>query len=249
MPITVPEKEYEVPPDGKSRAVLVDVIDEGEQPDKFNPGKKKHQARFVFELEAKRKDGTPHLVSEWCSLTWGSYQGKESKLTGLAQGLLGRVLTIAERKKFDIESLKGTACFVNIVYKITEKGQRGRVAGLSPYVGTNPLKASGTYKRFERNDTSHERGTAAQTSDPTVGWENGDDASDMTDLRVQWLETVTNCVRSTNTEIAGMADKVVRATLNKAAVNAPADLNDSDLENLAMRLSARADEIAEDTGA
>jgi hypothetical protein len=65
MKLTKPKSfgNYELAEEGTTRAVVVDVIDMGMQPDMYADGKLVHKIRFSLQTEEETSEGKPFLVS------------------------------------------------------------------------------------------------------------------------------------------------------------------------------------------
>lgn len=109
---------------GVQQAVLSHVIDIGETDDKFNPGKKKHQGIFVFQLaETYEKDGKK-IPMQQCQFFTSSLNQK-SNLRRYVEGMIGIGLDAlaakckAEGKKFslNLDKLVGRQVMLTIKKK------------------------------------------------------------------------------------------------------------------------------------
>lgn len=75
-----------------------------------------NKARFTFELpDELRDDGKPNVISEEFTLT----MSKKGNLRKFLDGMLGHALTEEEAKSFDVESLIGKTCLLNVIHKIS----------------------------------------------------------------------------------------------------------------------------------
>jgi hypothetical protein len=118
-------------PTGVQQAVLSNVVDLGDRPDKFHPGKTKHQAILIFQLAEKLEiEGkqVPFQQTEFVSLTLN----EKSKLRRYVEGMLGKtveqLLEMAKAKgnksfKLDIEKLIGRNCMLTLSKKEAKAGE------------------------------------------------------------------------------------------------------------------------------
>jgi hypothetical protein len=94
-------KSYTPAPEGTHHAVCVDVIDLGQLPNSFKPGTTQHKVnkRFLvykrYTLSLNEKANLRHDLESW----------------------RGRPFTREEEMGFDVETVKGANCLVNIQHK------------------------------------------------------------------------------------------------------------------------------------
>lgn len=148
-------------PDGVWPAVLVDVIDMGLW-DTMDGQRQKF--KLVFEIAEKMNDGRPYVVS--AIYTASLYE--RALLRPAVEALLGRPLTEQETRDFDLDTLIGNPCEVNIEHTVSRKDGK-TYANVKNVMkvrkGAAPFVASGNYKRKEPRD-QQQRGTQRPAGRP-----------------------------------------------------------------------------------
>lgn len=129
-----PTSDYTPPPEGIHSAVCVDVIDLGIQETEFGP---KHQLRLSFELEAKKDDGTPFVVSK-------RFTASLHPKATLAQFLSKwRGKPVGEGESIDLEKLIGVSA--TLVLGSWQNGDKSGVGIDAISKPTKKLALSGSY--------------------------------------------------------------------------------------------------------
>lgn len=109
---------FEQVPEGTYTAVLVKQIDLGTQTATYkDEEKKRHQVWFQWELHGEHKmdDGSPFTVSKFYTASLG----EKANLRKDLQAWRGRAFSKEELKGFDLRTVLGKSCMMNIV--INEK--------------------------------------------------------------------------------------------------------------------------------
>ena len=110
--------DFGICPPGLHQAVCVDFVDAGSRPDKFNPGKMKHECYLVWQVAPYDDDGKPILNGageRFRTRKYFTYSLHEkSNLYKALVGWRGRSFN-ADEKSFDIESVVGANCQLQIV--------------------------------------------------------------------------------------------------------------------------------------
>ncbi len=145
MPIHGKQATFEQPPMGLNAAVIAGVYDIGTH--KFEwQGKVSENPQIIIAIELEEAQaegefkGQPFRVYKFSSL----YMSKNAKLRKDVNAILGRVLSDSEAKAFDIESLVGTNCYVNLMadgdkYKIDSfSAVNKRSPALAPVMTKEP---------------------------------------------------------------------------------------------------------------
>src|SRR5215472_2508299 len=100
-------------PEGSHSAVCVDVVDLGVLELTFNGiTERKHMVRFVWQIDENMENGKPFTVSRRFTLSLH----KKAALRAAIESWLGRKLTEAELRWFDLEDLISSACLLNVVH-------------------------------------------------------------------------------------------------------------------------------------
>ena len=109
MIVSRPEKTFEPLPVGLEPAICINYFDLGLQ--RGFRGKTQHKVVLLFELETRKKDGSPFLASKKYT---ASLEEKANLLKDL-QSWRGVAFTDAELKGFDLNAVKGKGCQLNLV--------------------------------------------------------------------------------------------------------------------------------------
>jgi hypothetical protein len=125
MPIISRDKprDFVPAPEGSHTAVCVDVVDLGLVDGAFGP---KMKIRLVWQLEERRPDGKPWLVSGW----YTNSLNEKSRLRPLLEAWRGRAFTPEELGGFDLEDLVGSGCLLQVIHNPTPKGIFANVASI-----------------------------------------------------------------------------------------------------------------------
>lgn len=171
-------RTFELIPKGETRAVCVDVIDLGlvENPFKKNEDgtpEKVRKVKIVWETARKKKNGQPFTVSRQFKLSLydGSGGGKSAALYDLLSAWLGA----SWNGKFSSKALVGTPAVLYVKHEPSKTDKTKvfpKVADVSPDESDNPYEASGTYKRFVKEDS----GSTVQKYEDTFNRADYDDA-------------------------------------------------------------------------
>ncbi len=124
MPITASAgngKTSELAPDGNHVAACVGVIDLGTQTYEFN-GSAISNRKVLLQWELVNEamsDGRPFMVSAEFTLSLH----EKSKLRPFLENWRGRPFTPEELAGFDLDSLAGRGCMLNVVHEVSKKGK------------------------------------------------------------------------------------------------------------------------------
>jgi hypothetical protein len=118
MPIWAKDNRKAHPPcpEGLHQGVCVDVVDLGPQE---TPWGLKPQVRLYWQLDALRDDGKPHLVSKF----YNNSLNQKSTLCAHLEAWRGRKFTDKEREGFDLETVLGVNCQIQVVHKLADDGR------------------------------------------------------------------------------------------------------------------------------
>lgn len=126
MPLKVPVKEREQPKAGNYQGVCYMVRDVGSHKYEYKGEEKiSHRVIILYEIDALMEKGDyagkRFVVSERLPFTFGFAKSpKKTKLRERIEGWYGRELSEAEVNDFDIESLMGKNCMINLI--VNDKG-------------------------------------------------------------------------------------------------------------------------------
>ena len=109
-------------PAGTTQGVLVDIIDLGKRPDRFNPGEEVHQMQLAFQLEDEMDNGEPFVVR---TFPLRASLNPKSKLFQTITAMRGKITDeeLDEEGDFDLDSLIGTNCLVTVEQTEKEGGK------------------------------------------------------------------------------------------------------------------------------
>lgn len=111
MPVIVKDNgsgDFERPEAGLQHAVCSHVVDLGMQPTPYGD---KHKVAICFELAQKMKDGRPFMQTQQFTASLN----EKATLRKWLEVWRGKKFTIAELAAFDLETLVGVNCYLNLV--------------------------------------------------------------------------------------------------------------------------------------
>jgi hypothetical protein len=171
------EQKYEPAPPGLHRAVCVDVEDMGTilTPFKNKDGSDKYQHKVcvVWQTEMKNKEGQRYEVRAWYTATLG----EDSNLRKALESWRGRPFSSAELGGFDLETVIGANCQINVTHKKTEnKRTRAILTAIVPADKSRPKLVPEGYKRAEKKPVQAEAPVYdVDPIDEGQCFDNGDD--------------------------------------------------------------------------
>jgi hypothetical protein len=113
-------KVFTPAPEGVHQAVAVDVIDQGMKPNPFKPGSQQHKIDIAWQISERRDDGKPYLVYKRYTLSLN----EKATLRHDLESWRGKPFTRDEELGFDVESIIGANCLVNIQHKQSSDGSK-----------------------------------------------------------------------------------------------------------------------------
>ena len=134
---------FEACPEFAGRGVFVDFTPLKKQQSQYG---EREVFKAVVEVDLCREDGTPYCV--WSNHMTLSLHEKAS-LRKFVKSVLGRDLTAAELKKFDVESLLGLPVHVVVVQNHKDGETYANIAVIQPHKTGEPLVPSGKYVRVK----------------------------------------------------------------------------------------------------
>jgi hypothetical protein len=147
MPIWVKDtrKEYALAPEGLHQAVCVDVVELGLVKTSFGD---KHQIEIRWQLDVEDEGaGLRPLVRRRYTLSLN----EKAKLRIHLEAWRGRKFTPAELEGFDVETLVGVNCQIQIVHTLSDDGRKwANVESVVPIgKGMTKIRPSETYQRVK----------------------------------------------------------------------------------------------------
>jgi hypothetical protein len=143
MPLYASKKTFKPAPEGLWAGVCIDVVDKGIVPTQWGP-KHKVQFRWVVSAEPKRSDGKPHMVS----MSYPISMDERSNLRKMLETWRGRAFTAEELKKFDLESVLGAPCQIQVAHDTGNDGDPYAFPQVVMRAGSGPrVQAPNDYVR------------------------------------------------------------------------------------------------------
>ena len=143
---------FEPAPQGVHQAVCVDVIDKGILEVTYaGETKKQHKIVLSWQIDETREDGKPFLVSKRYTLSLN----EKATLRKDLESWRGRAFTRDEEAGFDVESVLGANCLLNIQHKTVGDKTYANVVSIMPLVkGMGKIAAKG-YVRLSEREPEH----------------------------------------------------------------------------------------------
>ncbi len=140
-------KSFAPAPEGVHQGVCVDVVDLGVIPG-FG-GKPQHKAVIVWQIDEKRDDGSRFLLFKKYTLSLN----EKATLRKDLEAWRGRAFSREEEMGFDVESVIGANCMVNVQHRPSQDGTKtyANIVSLTPLpkaLRQNQLRAE-NYERPE----------------------------------------------------------------------------------------------------
>jgi hypothetical protein len=155
-------KNYAPAPEGTHQAVCVDIIDKGMLPNPFKDGALQHKVDLAWQINELREDGKRFVVYK----RYTASLNDKATLRHDLESWRGRPFTVSELAGFDLESILGANCLLNVVHKPSTKDPSrifANIAAVMPLIKGMPKLAAKDYER---------PAPAAQPEpEPTTEWE------------------------------------------------------------------------------
>ena len=142
---------FEPAPQGVHQAVCVDVIDKGILEVTYaGEPKKQHKIVLSWQIDDTREDGKPFLVSKRYTLSLN----EKATLRKDLESWRGRAFTRDEEAGFDVESVLGANCLLNIQHKTVGDKTYANVVSIMPLVkGMDKMSAKQYVRVVDRTET------------------------------------------------------------------------------------------------
>jgi hypothetical protein len=154
-------KSFTPAPEGVHQAVAVDVIDLGYM-DSTWQGKtsKKHKIDLVWQIEETRDDGKRFCLYKRYTLSLG----EKANLRKDLESWRGKAFTATELAGFDVETIIGVNCLINVQHSTSADGSKtyANVVSVMPLIKGMPKLAAEGYVRQVKG----EAGGDSQESPP-----------------------------------------------------------------------------------
>jgi hypothetical protein len=146
-------------PAGVHQAVCVDVIDLGQQETTWKGQKKmKPMVRLIWQIdETDPETGRRFIVSR----RYGAYLSDKASLRKDLQSWRGKPFTPEELKGFDLDTVLGVNCQINIIHRAVEGKTYCNVDGIMPLLrGVPQIKAIDYVRQKDRTPEGDEPANA-----------------------------------------------------------------------------------------
>ena len=155
-------RDFQPAPAGVHQAVCVDVVDLGVLDVTWQGvTKKQHKVNIAWQIAEDRDDGKPFLVFKRYTLSLHEKAGLRKDL----ESWLGRKFGRDDEMGFDVESMIGRNCLLNITHNTPSGGEKtyANVASVNPLMkGMTTLNARDYVRKVDRKpddaSQSHEQG-------------------------------------------------------------------------------------------
>lgn len=151
---------YEIPEAGPYPAVLVGLIGLGTQEETFE-GETKSSEKILLAWELVSEfdsNGSPFILGQ--SYTWSL--SPKAKLRPVVEGMIGR--TLQDREEFDLESLVGKPCTLNVTHGMTKAGKEyAKIGGAS-----KPMKGMATPEPSTTPFKFNVKGETSSAGEPEI---------------------------------------------------------------------------------
>lgn len=137
-------KTFEPAPVGVHQAVCVDVVDLGVLEVTYaGQTKKQHKVNLAWQISEDREDGKPFLVFKRYTLSLHEKAGLRKDL----ESWLGRKFGRDEELGFDVESVIGKNCLLNVTHNQQADRTYANVVSIMPLQKNMPTMTSRDYVR------------------------------------------------------------------------------------------------------
>lgn len=131
-----PQSQFVNAPEGTHLARCISFIHIGTIMDEYlGEAREFNKIRLTFELPQETKvfkegeEAKPLVISQEYTLS----MGEKANLRKLVEGMIGKSMVDGEADLFDVESLVGKACIINIKHKTSKAGkERAEIASAAP---------------------------------------------------------------------------------------------------------------------
>ena len=119
MIVKAPEERFSTAPEGTFPAVCVDIVDLGMVENKFDPeAADRLMCRIVWQIDEQDDNGKPYMVRA----DYTASLHEKAKLRKVLESWRGRAFTPQELFGFDLETVVGSGCLLNVVHATGSRG-------------------------------------------------------------------------------------------------------------------------------
>jgi hypothetical protein len=147
-------RDFEPAPVGVHQAVCVDVVDLGVLDVTWQGvTKKQHKINIAWQINELRDDGKPFLVFKRYTLSLS----EKSNLRKDLESWRGKKFTRDEEMGFDVESIIGANCLLNVTHNTVADKTYANVASVNPLMkGMPTLNAKDYVRKVDREPQSQQ---------------------------------------------------------------------------------------------
>ena len=148
-------------PEGAHQAVCVDVIDKGMVESKSfdgKPPKKQHKVTIAWQIDELRDDGKRHVIYRMYTLSLH----EKATLRKDLESWRGKKFTRDEEMGFDVETVIGANCIINVQHNPVGDKVYANVASVMPLMKGMPKIAAVGYVREEAGQSNGHDDSGAQ---------------------------------------------------------------------------------------
>ncbi len=154
-------KNFTPAPAGPHQAVCVDVIDKGMQPNKFKNGALQHKISIAWQINELRDDGKRFVLYKQYTLSLN----EKATLRHDLESWRGRPFTRDEELGFDVETVKGANCLINVQHNVSGERTYANVVSVMPLVKGMPKLTEEGYVRPTTEQQAATSDASAQDRD------------------------------------------------------------------------------------
>lgn len=119
MIVRAPEERFSTAPEGTFPSVCVDIVDLGMVENKFDTeAADRSMCRIVWQIDEQDDRGKPYMVRA----DYTASLHEKAKLRKVLESWRGRAFNAQELYGFDLETVIGTGCLINIVHNTGSRG-------------------------------------------------------------------------------------------------------------------------------
>ncbi len=167
-------KNYTPAPEGTHQGVCVDVIDLGMKPNPYKDGALQRKVDLAWQLNELRDDGKRFVVYKRYTLS----VHEKAALRHDLESWRGKPFTRDEEMGFDVESVIGANCLINVIHKAGTKDATkvfANVVSISPLLKGMPKIAMEGYARPTAQQAASEPADQEHEEPPPATQELTDD--------------------------------------------------------------------------
>lgn len=123
-------KNYTPAPEGTHQAVCVDVIDLGMKDNLFKPGTQQHKIDVAWQINELRDDNKRFVVYKRYTLSLN----EKANLRKDLESWRGKLFSRDEEMGFDVETVIGVNCLVNVQHKVGKDRTFANVVSVMPLI-------------------------------------------------------------------------------------------------------------------